>query len=64
MDNKGVIHTGILGQDGAINAGYYYYVLQTVKKALKALHFTMRILKKGNRKTKSLAYTSLVMSNS
>jgi hypothetical protein len=31
-----------------------------VKKAWKALHFTMRILKKGNSDTKSLAYTSLV----
>jgi hypothetical protein len=32
----------------------------TVKKSWKALHFTTRILKKGNRNTKSLAYTSLV----
>jgi hypothetical protein len=32
----------------------------TVKKAWKALHFTMCILKKGNSSTKSLAYTSLV----
>jgi hypothetical protein len=32
----------------------------TVKKAWKALHFTMRILEKGNGNTKSLAYTSLV----
>jgi hypothetical protein len=31
-----------------------------VKKAWKTLHFTMRILKKGNSNTKSLAYTSLV----
>jgi hypothetical protein len=31
-----------------------------VKKAWKALHFTMRILKKGNNKTKSLTYMSLV----
>jgi hypothetical protein len=31
-----------------------------VKKAWKALHFTMCILKKGNRNTKSLAYTALV----
>jgi hypothetical protein len=30
------------------------------KKAWKALHFTMRILRKGNTNTKSLAYTSLV----
>ena len=32
----------------------------TVKKAWKALHFTMRRLKKGNSNTKSLAYMSLV----
>ena len=32
----------------------------TVKKAWKALHFTMRILKKGNSNTKSLAYMSFV----
>jgi hypothetical protein len=31
-----------------------------VKITWKALHFTMRILKKGNSNTKSLAYTSLV----
>jgi len=31
-----------------------------VQKAWKALHFTMRILKKGNSNTKSLAYMSLV----
>jgi hypothetical protein len=32
----------------------------TVKKAWKALHFTMRILKKGNSNTKSSAYMSLI----
>jgi hypothetical protein len=32
----------------------------TVQKAWKALHFTMRILKKGNSNTKSLTYMSLV----
>ena len=32
----------------------------TVKKAWRALHFTMRILKKGNINTKRLAYMSLV----
>jgi len=32
----------------------------TVKKAWKALHFTMRILKQGNSNTKRLAYMSLV----
>ena len=31
-----------------------------MKKAWKALHFTMRILKKGNSNAKCLAYTSLV----
>jgi hypothetical protein len=31
----------------------------TVKKAWKALHFTIRILKEGNSNTKSLAYMSL-----
>jgi hypothetical protein len=31
----------------------------TVKRPGKALHFTMRILKKGNSNTKSLAYMSL-----
>jgi hypothetical protein len=32
----------------------------TVKKSYKALHFTMRILKKGNSNAKHLAYTPLV----
>ena len=36
------------------------HVNYTVKKAWKALHFIMRILKKGNSSTKSLAYTTLV----
>jgi hypothetical protein len=36
------------------------HVNYTVKKAWKALHFRMRILKKGNSSTKSLAYTTLV----
>jgi hypothetical protein len=31
-----------------------------VKKAWKAFHFKMRILKKGNNNTKSVAYTSPV----
>jgi hypothetical protein len=31
-----------------------------VKKAWKAIHFTMRILKNGNSSIKSLAYTTLV----
>ena len=32
----------------------------TLRKAWKALHFIMRILKMGNNNTKLLAYTSLV----
>jgi len=35
-------------------------VNNAVKKAWKALHFTMRLLKKCNSNTKSLAYMSLV----
>jgi len=31
-----------------------------VQKAWKALHFVMRVLKKGNRNTKCVSYTSLV----
>jgi len=31
-----------------------------VRKAWRALHFVIRIVKKGNKNTKSLAYTSLV----
>lgn len=36
------------------------HVNYTLIKAWKALHFVMRILKKGNNNTKRLAYTSLV----
>jgi len=36
------------------------HVNYRVKKAWKALHFIMRIHKKGNTSTKSLAYTTLV----
>ena len=36
------------------------HVNYMVKKAWKALHFIMRILKKGNSSTKSLAYMTLV----
>ena len=32
----------------------------TAQEAWKALHFVMRVLKKGNKNTKSLAYMSLV----
>ena len=36
------------------------HVIYTVKKAWKALHFIMRILKKGKSSTNSLAYTKLI----
>lgn len=36
------------------------HVNYTLRKAWKALHFVMRILKKGNNNTKRLAYTALV----
>ena len=36
------------------------HVNYTMKKAWKALHFIIRILKNGNSSTKSLAYTTLV----
>jgi hypothetical protein len=36
------------------------HVNYTLKKAWKALHFTMRILKRGNSNSKSLVYMSLV----
>ena len=36
------------------------HVNYTLRKARKALHFIMRILKKGNNNTKCLAYTALV----
>ena len=35
-------------------------VNSTAQKAWKAVHFVMRVLKKGNRKPKTVAYTSLV----
>jgi len=36
------------------------HVNYTQRKARKALHFIMRILKRGNNNTKRLAYTALV----
>jgi len=36
------------------------HINYTLRKAWKALHFIMRILKKGNNNTKRLAYTALV----
>ena len=46
-----ILHSDLNCTDNAIH---------TVKKARKALHFIMRMLKKGNSNTKSLAYTALV----
>ena len=43
-----------------IDISWVDQVIYTVKKAWKALHFTTRILKKGNSSTKLLAYMSLV----
>jgi hypothetical protein len=43
-----------------IDLGWADQVNYTVRKTWKALHFTMRILKKGNSNSKRLAYMSLV----
>jgi hypothetical protein len=40
---------------------WVYQVNYTVQKAWKALHFVMRFVKKGNKNTNSLVYTSLVL---
>ena len=40
--------------------GWADQVNYTVQKAWRALHFVMRIVKKGNKNTKTLSYTSLV----
>ncbi|KAJ4426240.1 hypothetical protein ANN_27052 [Periplaneta americana] len=40
--------------------GWEEQVTNTTRKAWKALHFSMRILKKSNRKSKELAYKTLV----
>jgi len=50
-----------LGINLHIDLSWADHVNYTVKKAWKALHFIMRILKKGNSSTKSLAYTKLVL---
>jgi len=50
-------YLGIILRSDLSWAGQVNYA---VKKAWKALHFTMRILKKGNSNTKSLAYMSFV----
>jgi hypothetical protein len=46
--------------ESSYEVGWADQVNYTVQKAWKALHFVMRIVKKGNKNTKSLAYTSLV----
>jgi len=51
------IYVGIISRTDLNWAAHVNY---TVKKAWNALHFIMRILKKGNSSTKSLAYTTLV----
>jgi hypothetical protein len=38
----------------------WYQVNNTVQKAWRALHFVMRVVKKGNKNTKSVAYKLLV----
>jgi hypothetical protein len=52
----GIILRSDLGRADQVN--------YTVRKAWKALHFTMRILKKGNSNSKSLAYMLLLRSDS
>jgi hypothetical protein len=42
------------------NLSWADQVNYTAQKARRALHFVVRIVKKGNKNTKSLAYTSLV----
>jgi hypothetical protein len=49
----------ILGSD----VNWVDHVNYTAQTAWKALHFVIRVLKKGNRNTKSLAYMSLVRPN-
>jgi len=53
-------YLGIILHSNLSRADHVNYM---VKKAWKALHFTMRILRKGNSNTKSLAYVSLVRPN-
>jgi len=45
---------------GIIVRSWADQVNYTVQKAWRALHFVMRIVKKGNKNTKSLAYKSQV----
>ena len=45
----------------SLNYTLWDQLIPEVKKAWKALHFIMRILKKGNSSTKSLAYTTLIL---
>ena len=50
-------YLGIILRSNLNWVGQVNYIAQ---KAWKALHFVMHVFKKGNRKTKSLAYKSLV----
>jgi hypothetical protein len=51
----------ILGNNLSSDLNWVDHVNYTVKKAWKAQHFIMRIHKKSNSSTKSLAYTTLVL---
>jgi hypothetical protein len=48
------------GQTQSCNLSWADYVNYTLRKAWKALHLIMHILKQGNNDTKRLAYTSIV----
>jgi hypothetical protein len=52
-----------LGVNLRSNLDWVDQVNCTAQKAWKALHFVICVLKKGNRNTKPLAYTSLVRPN-
>jgi len=56
-DASGFKYLGIIKSSDLNWAGHVNY---TMRKARKALHFIVRILKEGNNNTKRLAYTALV----
>jgi hypothetical protein len=58
-----ILEASSCNSSGIILSSYVIWAYQvncTVKKALKALHFTMRILNKKKSNIEGLAYTSLV----
>jgi hypothetical protein len=57
LEGSSCKYLGIIIPSGLIWADQ---LSSTVRKAWKALHFVIRVLKKGNRNTKGLAYTSIV----